>query len=388
MVLSLAAGLALAGLALWVEGMLPPDELRPALTLLYRPVFWLLLPPRLAAQLLFPYVGHHYPPAHWVTLTLLAPLYLWGLVELARRLLLNGRRRRDRIAVETQVDSSRREFLRRGLLAGGGVGVGAVGGFAVLIEPARIQVRHYRIAIADLPPALEGLRLAHISDTHYGPYVTMPYLREVVGLVNRLAPDLVVLTGDYVHRSPRSVLPGIGVLGGFEARLGAAAVLGNHDHWEGADLVRGEFSRLGVPLLDNDRLFLTAAGLGPEPAAGALCLAGVGDLWEDRVDGRAALGGVPAEMPRLLLAHNPDSLDRLGASRRIDLAFCGHTHGGQVAIPLIGPPIVPIRNHAYAGGLAQGPAGAVITSRGVGMAFLPLRFNVPPELGLIELVRG
>jgi predicted MPP superfamily phosphohydrolase len=119
---------------------------------------------------------------------------------------------------------------------------------------------------------------------------------------------------------------------------------------------------------------------------------GVGDLWEDTTDLAVALSDVSVDCPRILLSHNPDfaeQADTFSADLRVDLQISGHTHGGQVQLPVVGAPMVPSRyGGKYAGGLVEGPRWPVIVSRGVGMAILPVRFGVEPEVGLIQLVRS
>jgi hypothetical protein len=103
---------------------------------------------------------------------------------------------------------------------------------------------------------------------------------------------------------------------------------------------------------------------------------------------RKTLEGVSESMPRIVLAHNPDTAETVPPGVRVDLMCSGHTHGGQVSLPLVGTPIVPSEyGSRYAGGLCLGPSCPVVVSRGVGMAILPVRFRVPPEIGVIELVR-
>ena len=123
----------------------------------------------------------------------------------------------------------RRQFLFSAAAGSLGLATGGVGGYATLVEPEKLQIRYYHIAIKDLPAEFEGLRLIHASDTHYGPFVTMETLEKAVDTINRLRGDVVLLTGDYMHRTKRSLKPGIGVLGGIKARLGVVAVLGNHE---------------------------------------------------------------------------------------------------------------------------------------------------------------
>ncbi|MCW5557549.1 MAG: metallophosphoesterase [Verrucomicrobiae bacterium] len=283
---------------------------------------------------------------------------------------------------------NRRRFL------GSVGGLGAVGGglasYAALLEPQRVQVRRFTAPLRDLPTSLEGFRIVQVSDTHYGPFISFEYLRSVIRRANALAPDLIVLTGDYVHRTPLAIEPGVQVLQGLRARLGVVGVLGNHDHWEGAASVRDAFARVGIPLLDNQRQFLARDSLRSDAASGGVIgLCGVGDLWEDKVRFDQALDGIPEAVPRIVLAHNPDTAERIPSGLRVDLMLSGHTHGGQVSVPGHGPLLVPSAyGRKYAGGWCAGPQCPVIVSRGVGMAILPVRFGVPPEISEITLVRG
>jgi len=238
-----------------------------------------------------------------------------------------------------------------------------------------------------LPREFDGLQIAHVSDTHYGPYTSLSYLQSVVERVNQLKPDLILLTGDYVHRTPLAIEPGIGLLKELRPRLGMIAVLGNHDHWEGADACRAMFKKTAIPLIDNAHLYLTPDGLLNDAKAGAtLCIAGVGDLWEGDVRLSDALWGIPDSIPRILLSHNPDVAESIPPEARIDLMLSGHTHGGQVSLPFIGAPFAPTAYGAkYLGGLCHGPQCRVIVSRGVGLAAFPIRFGVPSEIGRITL---
>ena len=192
-----------------------------------------------------------------------------------------------------------------------------------------------------------------------------------------------------MHRTSRAIEPGIGLLCQLRGRLGVLAVLGNHDHWEGAAACRAAFARGGVRLLDRDRVFLGPGGITEAPTEDTICLAGLADLWEEQHDPREPLDQVPEGMPRLLLSHNPDYAELLPAGLRVDLMLSGHTHGGQVRLPWVGTPKIPSRyGQKYAGGLCQGPTCPVLVSRGVGMGFLPVRLGVPPEMSLITLTRA
>ncbi|HOE95896.1 MAG TPA: metallophosphoesterase [Candidatus Sumerlaeota bacterium] len=402
-VLLAALGLATLALILAGEELWGPAWAEPARTWLYRVAFWIVLPVRGLVLPLAREVNHHWPARHYMLLGLALPLWFGVLGWIAHRL---GQRARvklgrggeaasARTAVEpapaaTVAQPGRRRFLIGAALGVGGGAAAGAGVYGVWLLPSMLRVRHYDIPVPDLPAALDVLRVVHLSDTHYGPFISLSYLKEVIERINALRPDLVLLTGDYVHRTENSVEPGIAALAALRARLGVAAVLGNHDHWEGAPAVRRAFAAADIPLVDNDRLFLTVDGLAREPAdpADALCVAGVGDLWEDEVEPEQALAGVPAATPRLLLSHNPDVAEHLNPRLRVDLMLCGHTHGGQVYLPLIGAPIIPSAyGQKYVGGMCRGPTCPVLVTRGVGMAFLPVRLGVPPEFGVLTLRR-
>jgi len=353
----------------------------------YRVAYWLTFPAQLLIARLHAGAPPHGPILRSVAAGMLSPLVytlLWSWIEKRRqRRDLAPRKTAEEAAVE---GGSRRRFMSIASRSAG-VAILGVGGYASLGAPFRFVVRRYKVSIANLPPALRGLRLVQLSDTHYGPFVPLSHIERAITEANRLSPDVVLLTGDYVHSTKAAIAPGVGVFSQLRAKLGVVAVLGNHDHWEDAPATRHAFAAIGVPMLDNDRLFCTRSGLTPSSQGNALCIAGVGDLWTDRVDLDGALRGVSPEMPRIVLSHNPDFASRIADDQRVDVVFSGHTHGGQIALPGVGPLVVPSRyGQKYAGGLCQGPRCAVVVSRGVGMSVLPLRVNVPPEIVLVELV--
>ena len=292
---------------------------------------------------------------------------------------------------------ARRRFLTRAVSVGAALGTTAVTAKAAAIDPLSLRTAARTIPIRNLPRELGALRIAHLTDLHVGARVPAELLERAVRRAVELRPDLIVLTGDIVHGHPAQIPYARRLLAPLvtpgASRYGAVAVMGNHDHYAGAALVRHALESIGIRTIDNDRLFLTTRGLSATAAdAPALCIAGLGDLWMDRTNPTAAFRDVPESAPRLLITHQPDtaeleSLTRHGAPR-IDLMLCGHTHGGQVRLPFLGTPFIPSRHGAkYAGGLVQGPAFPVLVSRGVGMSLLPLRFNVPPEVGAVTLVR-
>ena len=298
---------------------------------------------------------------------------------------------------------TRRAFLADaglGLAAAGAMGSGVAG---TLVTPWALRVRRYDVPIRDLPASLEGLRIVQVTDTHLGPRIPEAHVRRAVAMALEQRPDIVALTGDYVHNSPdqaeRAAALFAPLLAPGAASIGVIGVLGNHDHYADARRVDRAMRSLGVRMIDNDRVYLDASSrrLVNAPPAQGLCLAGVGDLYEDTIDLRRALRDAPAEMPRLLLSHNPDVAEDADVARadaeqqwsRVDLMLSGHTHGGQVRLPFVGAPIVPSSfGGKYAQGLVQGPGCAVVVSAGIGMSLLPVRFGVPPEVVCVTLRRA
>ncbi len=206
--------------------------------------------------------------------------------------------------------------------------------------------------------------------------------------------DVIVLTGDFVYGSAEYSWPCAQQLAPLRARYGVYAVLGNHDIWTDADVVAGSLSQAGITVLRNERRALDVRGA-------RLWLLGIEDtgytgaffddfraMWQEPRDALAALlERIAADEPRLLLVHNPDFTEMLPEGR-IDLALCGHTHGGQVCLPLVGAPIVPsCFGQKYASGLVQGPSTLVYVSRGVGLISPALRFNCRPEVTRLTLAR-
>lgn len=263
---------------------------------------------------------------------------------------------------------SRRRFLA---WAGAGLASAALAGYP-FFEPGWLQVESLDVAIADLPRGLDGLRIAQVSDVHFGPYADETDGQRIVAAVAAQKPDLIAITGDFISR--RWAAPAIASLTGLRAPLGVFAVLGNHDHWEGARAVADQLGRLGVRLLVN----------ASQPLEGRLWLAGLDDAWSGRPDLDAALRGIPAGAPRVLLAHEPDVADWIGP-RRVDLQLSGHTHAGQVWIPGYGPAVLPYLGRKYVRGRYRVGATQLYVNRGYGMIAVPVRFNCRPEITVLRL---
>lgn len=281
---------------------------------------------------------------------------------------------------------SRRAFLRRAL--GAGLAAAAAGscgvGYALAVEPDWLAVEQVTVRIRGLPPDLDGLVVAHLSDIHWGPYIGQREVRAAVEKVNALSPDLIALTGDYVLFSAEYAAPCVTELAALGAPHGVFAIPGNHDYWTGIDVVTAQLQAGGLTLLRNTSQRLAVGSI-------PLWVVGLDDVWERHHDLEAALVGVPEDEPVLLLVHEPDFADQAArAGHRILLQLSGHSHGGQVNLPLLGRPILPPLGQKYPAGLKTVPGSAlqVYTNRGVGVTAPPVRFNCRPEVALLTLKRG
>ena len=240
-----------------------------------------------------------------------------------------------------------------------------------------LGVTAQRIWLSDLPEGFRGFRILQLSDIHHSLFVPLDQVAAVVQLSNRLKPDLVALTGDFVSYSRSSIAPVAEILGGLRARAGVVAVLGNHDFRVGAEAVESALRRHRIQVLRNRHRSLQRRG-------SRLYLAGVDDYGYG-ADLGEALRGIPEDAATILLAHNP-RLVTAAACRGVGLVLSGHTHGGQVNLPLIGTVYgrSPERMRFKKGWDRLG-ATQIYVSRGIGTIVLPLRWRCPAEVPLLEL---
>lgn len=220
--------------------------------------------------------------------------------------------------------------------------------------------------VAGLPPHLDGFTIGVMTDLHIGPLVSAGFIRRAAAELADRGPDLVVVAGDFCSTRKAAHL----LVEALEPVGRPFAVLGNWDY------KREEVRRTAaVRFLVNQ---------GAEVAPG-LWLAGVDDVNFGRPDLEAALAGAPPGAVRILLAHEPDFADRVEARHRIALQISGHSHGGQIRLPFLGAALLPPGGQKYVSGLNHAPHCPVYTSRGLGVAHLPVRIMCPPELTLIQL---
>lgn len=292
---------------------------------------------------------------------------------------------------------TRRSFLKLGAAGLSALGASCVVGplYAARIEPWWVEVRQVEVGLSGLSPMLDGLTIAHLTDLHVGPHIDAEFVRRCVGIVNDLTPDLVVLMGDFVYRRSEYGEICARELSALRAKRGVYAVLGNHDVWTDADYIAGELHGAGISVLRDRSEAVEVEGL-------RLWLVGIEDrghtggyfsdfraFWESAAIAlQEIVEPLPRSDSRLLLVHNPDFCEMV-PSGVIDFALCGHTHGGQVRLPFIGPPLVPsCFGTKYASGLVQAPGTRVYVSRGLGMIDPPVRLFCLPELTLVRLIRG
>jgi len=244
-------------------------------------------------------------------------------------------------------------------------------------DGTNIAVTKQRIWLDCLPDAFAGFRILQISDIHHSLFFPLHRVAAVVEQANRLKPDLIALTGDFVTYSRASIEPVAEMLGALEAPGGVVAVLGNHDFRVDADMVARALRRRGIQMLRNRHILLRERG-------DVLPIAGVDDYrYGDDIE--AALKGVPRGAPTVLLAHNP-RLVSLAACHGIGLMLSGHTHGGQVNLPFLGS--VYGRNAEqlrFKVGWDRFGSTQIYVSRGIGTVVLPWRLRCPAEIPLVEL---
>lgn len=277
-----------------------------------------------------------------------------------------------------QPSSSQRFFERRGLIT---LSLNSPEpGLPPPTYAADPEITETDIWLRRLSPAHNGLRIAQLSDIHHSVYTPIEYVQRAVHLANRLRPDLVVLTGDYVTLSPSYIWPVARALGKLWSRLGVFAVLGNHDFQVNAEEVTRALEAQRIRVLRNSHYPLRARG-------STLWIVGVDDLWWDADDLPRALYSVPAADAKVLLCHNPLGI-RLATEHGIDLVLSGHTHGGQVRLPVVGS----LRGRSKLGvrfieGWNRLNGTQIYVNRGIGKSVVPVRLNCPPEIASLRLRR-
>jgi predicted MPP superfamily phosphohydrolase len=260
---------------------------------------------------------------------------------------------------------TRRQFLRRSAL----IVAGAASIDTILVEPNWLAFKTQEVPIRDLPQSFDGYRIALLSDFHIPHCITREFVAKACDMALGFHPDLIAVPGDFVHswdflNGRQHRLPSLqGYFDTLAAPDGVFGVLGNHDHWLDADGVRRQLEGdTPIKLIDGRHRSIERGG-------NVIALAGLDDLWQTNLDCAAPLRGIPPNVPRILLQHNPDLAEEMPEGCRVDLQLSGHTHGGHIRIPFGPALIIPSRyGNKFREGLVQGRRHRVYITRGVGTA--------------------
>ncbi|MCX6239506.1 MAG: metallophosphoesterase [Bacteroidia bacterium] len=256
--------------------------------------------------------------------------------------------------------------------------VGLVFAVYSYFESRSIKTTEIEIKSADIPESFNGLKIVFISDIHLGPYLSAQRLSGIVGQINAMKPDLILLGGDYVHYRSRYVEPVFRELGKLRSVFGVYGVLGNHDHYAGAALSRSMMAKYGINSIDNQSFWITKGN-------DSIKIGGVGDLKEDLQFPEYTFKGLKRTDFSILVSHQPDYIEKI-ESDLIDLTLSGHTHGGQITFFGLWAPILPSKyGQKYRYGLIDSEKMKSYISSGVGAVILPFRFFCRPEIVVIRL---
>jgi predicted MPP superfamily phosphohydrolase len=246
-------------------------------------------------------------------------------------------------------------------------------------SPSLFDLNEFDLAIERLPENFSGYRIAHLSDIHMGTWMNRERLEGVVELVDGLKPDLIAFTGDFVSYTLEEPLDEMEeILALLRALDGVYAVRGNHDCWTEPERVSAMLARAGIVELRNDCVRIERGGE-------RFYLAGVDDVYDGRADLDSVVARLPEDGPAILLAHEPDFADVSAATGRFALQLSGHSHGGQLNFPLVGPLFLPHLAKKYPRGLYDVQGMKLVTSRGLGTTALQVRVQCKPEIAVITL---
>jgi predicted MPP superfamily phosphohydrolase len=279
-----------------------------------------------------------------------------------------------------RLNLTRREFLS-GLAAAPLVAVSATSAYASLIAPHNYEVTNTDIFIRNLPDRFEGFRITQLTDVHHSRIVDLKEVYRTVELAQQTKPDLFALTGDYTTSYRRFIEPCAEALGLLSAPEGTWAVLGNHDYYTDAELTTRALERHHIVVMNNAN---TTIRRGPD----VFQLAGIGDWSWNANDWVRAFYGLDPKPPTVLLSHQPIVLDQ-DQAQKAAVILSGHTHGGQIRLPIIGAPARFVTAHMkYANGLFRRGQTQLYVSRGTGVIGLPVRLGVRPEIAVLRLRRA
>ncbi len=252
--------------------------------------------------------------------------------------------------------------------------------YATLIEPNWIEINSLHLTLPHLASEFNGYRIVQISDIHRDRWMNPQRLERIVHLVNQQKPDLVAITGDLITRNLSELIPSLGEpLNHLKPKDQTVVVFGNHDHENNTQAILNLLKQQGITYIGNSVYTLNRGDA-------MLHIAGVDDmeLGCGRLD--LVMQQLPQQGAAILLVHEPDFADTSAATGRFDLQLSGHTHGGQVRLPLIKPFILPPWGKKYYSGLYHVGKMIEYTNRGLGMRAIHFRFFSRPEITVFTLV--
>ena len=276
---------------------------------------------------------------------------------------------------------NRRDFMKiSGLLAisSGLIGLGGLQ-YATRIEPEWVEISKLTVELPHLHSAFHGYRIVQISDIHMNSWMNQGRLIKLFEMVNRLKPDLIAITGDFIsHQAAYYAGYLAEALRTLSAPDGVLAVLGNHDHWSNPDVIRMALQSAGVRELRNQAYAIQRDQV-------KFHIGGIDSSYDrhDRLD--QVLDQINDRGAAILLAHEPDYADISAATGRFGLQISGHSHGGQVVLPWVGSPFLPPFGRKYPRGLYRVGEMLQYTNRGLGTTSFRVRINCRPEISVFSL---
>ena len=275
----------------------------------------------------------------------------------------------------------RRKFIKKSFF--GAVGTSIIGGiYSWQIEPFWLEFVRVKMTIKNLPIHLKGKTLMQISDIHVGNRFDYQYIIDSFKKAQKLNPDFVVYTGDFVSYDNKEQLKQLREVFKYvvKGQVGTLGVLGNHDYGENwseqhvADDITSILENAGISILSNEQKNING-----------LTIIGLDDYWGLNFNPQKIMSQLNHEQANLVLCHNPDVCDLNVWNQYKGWILAGHTHGGQVKPPFLNPPILPVKNKKYSAGIIDLEDGRTLyINRALGH-LLQVRFNVRPEITIFEL---
>ncbi|RXT06480.1 metallophosphoesterase [Ammoniphilus sp. CFH 90114] len=244
------------------------------------------------------------------------------------------------------------------------------------------KVNEVTLTFPDLPKPIDGLRIVHFSDLHVDHFFSSSHIEALVELIQQQKADLICFTGDLMDEDGSNLLPSVAALADLEAPLGKFAVVGNHDYRTDISEVMKALEHTHFQVLMNQHHLFEVHGQ-------KFALAGVDDALRGRPDLAQALDGLDSNVFTILLSHVPDYA-LITKEYPVHLQLSGHSHGGQIRLPFIGPVLTPRGAKYFVDGHVHVPEShlQLYVNRGVGTTILPVRFLCRPEVTVLNLRRG